>query len=109
MEIERLHGEVSSRLAYQSHAAAIDTIERISGEEKIECGFARLDGFLSSVPSDPSDFLDREFAAAERAGFKDVEMVARGGLDNSRCIRFGGQGRFQPMLYLPAPPVPLLV
>src|SRR5262249_52032272 len=40
VEIERLHGVESSRLAYQSHAVAIDTIERISREEKIDCNLA---------------------------------------------------------------------
>src|ERR1700733_9080838 len=35
IEIERLHGEEGARLAYESHATAIDTIERISRDEKI--------------------------------------------------------------------------
>jgi glycine/D-amino acid oxidase-like deaminating enzyme/nitrite reductase/ring-hydroxylating ferredoxin subunit len=100
VEIERLHGKDGSRLAYESHAAAIDTIERISREEKIDCEFARLDAFLSSVPGDAPDLLDKELAAAKRAGFADVEMVARGGLDQNRCIRFGNQARFHPLLYL---------
>ena len=99
-EIERLHGKDGSRLAYESHAAAIDTIERISREEKINCEFARLDAFLSSVPGDPPDLLDKEFEAAKRAGFADVEIVPRGGLDQNRCLRFGNQARFHPLLYL---------
>ena len=100
VEIERQHGVEGSRLAYQSHAAAIDTIERISREEKIECEFTRLDGFLSPIESDPPGFLDQELAAANRAGFEDVEKLAIGGLDRGPCLRFGGQARFQPLLYL---------
>src|ERR1051325_4857745 len=34
VEIERLHGKENARLAYQSHAAAIDLIEQIAGQEK---------------------------------------------------------------------------
>ncbi|HEX3356187.1 MAG TPA: FAD-dependent oxidoreductase [Tepidisphaeraceae bacterium] len=100
IEIERLHGKEASRLAYESHAAAIDTIEQTIRDEKIACDFARLNAFLSSVPSDAPDLLDREFAAAKRAGFADLEMIAKGGLDKNRCLRFGNQAIFQPMQYL---------
>jgi glycine/D-amino acid oxidase-like deaminating enzyme/nitrite reductase/ring-hydroxylating ferredoxin subunit len=100
VEIERMHGKDVSRLAYQSHAAAIDEIERIGKKEDINCDFVRLDGLLSSVPEDPPDLLDRELEAAKRAGFKDVEMLKSGGIDNARCIRFGKQARFHPMKYL---------
>ena len=39
VEIEKMHGIEGSKLAHQSHAAAIDTIERIAREENIECEF----------------------------------------------------------------------
>lgn len=100
VEIERMHGEKGSRLAYQSHAAAIDTIERISRDEKISCEFLRLNAYLSPIPSDPPDLLDKELAAAQRAGFADVEKLSRGVMDDGPCLRFGNQARFQPMLYI---------
>src|SRR5258706_377513 len=40
-EIERMHGKEGSRLAYESHAKAIDTIERICRKEHIACDFKR--------------------------------------------------------------------
>ena len=100
IEIERMHGRQGSRLAYQSHAAAIDAIERICREEKINCDFKRLDAFLSPLPTDPPDLLDRELDAAKRAGFTDIEKLSRGGLDQGPCLRFGNQGRFQPLRFL---------
>lgn len=100
IEIERLYGQKSSRLAYESHAKAIDTIERIAKAEKISCEFRRLDGFLSGLASDPPDLLDKEFGAAQRAGFAEVEKLGHGGMDNGPCIRFGNQARFHPMMYL---------
>jgi glycine/D-amino acid oxidase-like deaminating enzyme/nitrite reductase/ring-hydroxylating ferredoxin subunit len=99
-EIERLHGVEKSRLAYQSHASAIDAIERICGEEKIECQFKRIDGLLSRAPSDPADLLDRELKAALRAGVSGVEKLDRGGFDDGPCLRFPKQARFQPLLYM---------
>lgn len=100
VEIERLHGEASAKLAYESHATAIDSIERIVADEKINCGFTRLDAFLSSVPSDRPDFLEKELAAAKRAGFADCEVLPQGGLGPGPCIRFGRQARFHPLRYL---------
>lgn len=99
-EIERLHGVESARLAYQSHAAAIDLIERISTEEKIACDFVRLNGYLSCSASESPKVLEKELAAARRVGVKDVELQKHGGLGNARCLRFGNQARFEPMRYL---------
>lgn len=100
INIERMHGKTGSRLAHESHAAAIDAIEQISQGAKIDCEFARLDAFLSPVETDPPDLLDRELAAAKRAGFADVEKLDRGGMDNGPCLRFGNQARLHPLLYL---------
>ena len=99
MEIERLHGREASRLAYQSHASAIDEIERIARLEGIECEFKRLNGYLSATPADAPELLKQEFDAAKRAK-ADVQFLRRGGLDGGACLRFGRQARFGPMKYL---------
>src|ERR1043166_9337717 len=49
-ELERLFGEDGSRLAAQSHTSAIDRVEKIIREEKIDCEFERLDGYLFIPP-----------------------------------------------------------
>ena len=38
-ELERLHGRAGSRLAAESHTAAIDAIEAIIQAENIQCDF----------------------------------------------------------------------
>src|SRR5215212_10747177 len=45
-EIERIHGEQGTRLAAESHTAAIERIDAIVHAEHIDCDFARLDGYL---------------------------------------------------------------
>src|ERR1043166_8481300 len=50
-ELERLFGEEGSRLAAQSHTAAIDCVESIVRQEKIDCEFERLDGYLFVPPA----------------------------------------------------------
>ncbi len=103
IEIERWHGERGAFLAAESHAAAIDRIEAISKELHADCDFARLSGYLFLAPGDKKDLLDRELAAARRAGLL-VEMVPRTPMtyDTGPAIRFPNQGRVHPMKYLAA-------
>jgi glycine/D-amino acid oxidase-like deaminating enzyme/nitrite reductase/ring-hydroxylating ferredoxin subunit len=102
-ELERLHGLEGARLAYQSHAEAIDTIERLVAEERIECGFRRLDGYLFHAPDSDPKLLDEELAAAIRVGFPDVGLVDRApvaGFDSGRALRFPRQAQLEPLAYL---------
>ena len=99
--LEQLHGEEGARLARDSHATAIDTIERVVGEERIDCDFQRLDGSLFDPPEVKDSILDRELDAARRAGLQ-VEKVARApvpGLDTGPALRFANQGQFHPTKY----------
>ena len=100
--LERLFGEDGARLAAESHAAAIDRIERIVADEKIDCDFERLDGYLFVPPNESSDELEREYEAARRAGVS-VEWADRAPMkefDTGRCLRFLRQGQFDPLKYL---------
>ncbi len=102
-EIERLHGTQGARLAAESHTAAIDRIGSIVHDEKIACDFERLDGYLFLPPGETEDLLDRELAAAHRAGLTAVERLPRAPLapfDTGPCLRFPGQGQFHPLKYL---------
>jgi glycine/D-amino acid oxidase-like deaminating enzyme/nitrite reductase/ring-hydroxylating ferredoxin subunit len=102
-ELERLHGEDGSRLAAQSHSAAIDRIEAIVAEEGIECEFERLDGYLFTPPNESIAQLDDELKAAHRAGLTDIEMVERAPIkdfDTGKALRFPRQAQFHPLLYL---------
>jgi glycine/D-amino acid oxidase-like deaminating enzyme/nitrite reductase/ring-hydroxylating ferredoxin subunit len=101
VEIERVRGEASAKLAAESHAAAIDRIEDIARREKIACEFERLDGFLYAAEESRRADLDREFEAASRAG-AGVERAPRAPLpfDTGPCVRFRRQAQFQPMRYV---------
>jgi glycine/D-amino acid oxidase-like deaminating enzyme/nitrite reductase/ring-hydroxylating ferredoxin subunit len=102
-EIERYFGREGARLAAESHTAAIDRIEAIAAEERIDCDFERLDGFLFSPPGESAKVLDQELEAAHHAGLADVERLARApidGFDTGPCLRFPRQGQFHPLKYL---------
>src|SRR5437660_1138486 len=102
-ELERLHGKTGARLAAESHAAAIDLVERIVKEEKIDCEFERLDGYLFVPPGESKEILDRELEAVHRAGLTNIEMVERAPIksfDTGEALRFPRQAQFHPLKYL---------
>ncbi|MEJ7847416.1 MAG: FAD-dependent oxidoreductase [Pyrinomonadaceae bacterium] len=100
--IEKWHGEEKAKLAVESHANAIGEIERIVAEEKIDCDFSRLDGFLIEA-WESGDDMDEEFAAARRLGFPQIEFVRDYPLkdfNGERALRFPDQGQFHILKYL---------
>jgi glycine/D-amino acid oxidase-like deaminating enzyme/nitrite reductase/ring-hydroxylating ferredoxin subunit len=102
-ELERLFGEDGSRLAAQSHAAAIDEVERIVRAVKIDCEFQRTDGYLFLSPSGTQELLDEELAATHRAGLTEVQRVDRVPVDfweSGPCLHFPKQAQFHPLKYL---------
>jgi glycine/D-amino acid oxidase-like deaminating enzyme/nitrite reductase/ring-hydroxylating ferredoxin subunit len=100
-EIERYHGEHGSRLAANSHNAAIAAIESIVHKESIDCEFSRTDGYLFLDSSDSSKALEDEFDAARRAGV-DVEKSHNPliPLANDFCLRFPNQAKFHAGKYI---------
>jgi glycine/D-amino acid oxidase-like deaminating enzyme/nitrite reductase/ring-hydroxylating ferredoxin subunit len=99
-EIARLLGDDMARLAYESHAAAIDRIERIASDERIACDFARLDAYLFPGDDDPST-LDKEMEATKRlkipAQRVDAVPTVAGVKD---AIRWPDHARFEPLKYV---------
>jgi glycine/D-amino acid oxidase-like deaminating enzyme len=103
VEIERLHGAEAARLTAESHTAAIKKISDIVIRERIDCDFAWLDGFLFAATPNDVELLDKELAAAHRAGLTGVEKVARaplGSFDTGPALRFPRQAQFHPLNYL---------
>ncbi|NUP11871.1 MAG: FAD-dependent oxidoreductase [Polyangiaceae bacterium] len=101
--LERHHGKRAIELIAESHAAAIDKIESICANENIQCSFRRLDGYLFNPPNGSPTFLERELAAARRAGLRSAEMVVRvplPGFDTGPAIRIPRQAQLHPLAYL---------
>ena len=103
-ELESRFGDRGSQLVAESHAAAIDWIEATIQEYRIDCDFRRVDGYLFAPPGKGERALrdlDRELAAAQRAGL-DVERVVHAPLpfDTGPALRFSNQAQFHPLRYL---------
>lgn len=103
VEIEKLHGEEAARLTAESHTAAIEKMWEIARDEKIDCDFEWLDGFLFAAEPEEVDLLQEELAAAHRAGLVRVEKVSRAPIDSfdtGPALRFPRQAQFHPLKYL---------
>ena len=77
-------------------------MEAIVKNEKIDCEFERLDGYLFVPPGEAKKVLDDELDAALRAGLK-LEKVARAPIDSydtGAALRFPRQAQFHPLKYL---------
>lgn len=102
-ELERIFGGRGARSAARSHRDAITTIDRICRDERIDCCFEYVDGYLVlGEAARNRGELDRECAAAMRAGF-DVEIVphAPGAWSGfGRALRFKRQAQFHATRYL---------
>jgi glycine/D-amino acid oxidase-like deaminating enzyme/nitrite reductase/ring-hydroxylating ferredoxin subunit len=101
-DLEKYYGEDGALLAAQSHSAAIDRVEEVVKREKIDCDFARLDGYLFEPPNESLKNLEREYEACRRSGLE-VEWVKRAPIDDfdtHRAIRFPRQAQFHPLKYL---------
>ena len=102
-KIEKLHGTEGLKLTTQSHSAAVDRIESIAREEKIDCDFSRTSGYLFISPGgEGMHFLEKELDAAHRIGLKEAHFVDRAplpGFDTGRCLCYPNQGQFHPLKY----------
>jgi glycine/D-amino acid oxidase-like deaminating enzyme/nitrite reductase/ring-hydroxylating ferredoxin subunit len=99
--LQGLFGKEGARLARQSHAAAIDAIERFVRQEHIACDFERLDGYLFLAPGDQRRELEEEYRAARDAGHR-VAWATRAPIEffTGPCLRYPEQAQFHPLMYL---------
>jgi glycine/D-amino acid oxidase-like deaminating enzyme/nitrite reductase/ring-hydroxylating ferredoxin subunit len=96
-------GVDAARIVYQSMGAAIDRVDAIQSENRIDCDFQRLDGYLLLAPGTPASDLDDELAACRQVGVPVFDVRDRTPLhanNLARSLRFPDQARFHPLKYL---------
>lgn len=101
-EIEKYHGEDGSKLAAESHTAAIDFVESTVRKENIDCDFRRVDGFLFLHETDEEKTLQEELEATHRAGIKTVLIDQVPGIpyEKGPSLQFPNQAQFHPLKYI---------
>lgn len=101
-ELEKTFDYPTSKLAAQSHTAAIEWIANTVKQHNIDCHFKRVDGYLFSHPSDTTETLQKEFKATQRAGLltemlNNIPSIA---VQAKWCIKFPNQAQFHVLLYM---------
>ena len=97
-------GRNHAEAVWDAGAAAIDEIERIVNQDKIECDFARVPAFLHAPVFGEREDLDytelkREAELAKDLGF-DADFVETMPLFGVPGVRFANQAEFHPLKYL---------
>nr|PNR54014.1 hypothetical protein PHYPA_007690 [Physcomitrium patens] len=103
--VEKFHGFQNAKYVADGYTKAIDWIEQTVNEEKINCNFSRVDGYL--YPHDDSvgtrDKLHKEFDVCKKLGLN-VDMVDLGKDPSSggigTAMRFPNSGQFDPIKYV---------
>ena len=100
LDIEKFLGEEFARLTAESHTAAIECADRIVREQKIDCDFERLDGYLFLPPGGSVKELMDELEAIHRVGLADVQRVDAvpdTNISSEAVLRFPHQAQFHPL------------
>jgi glycine/D-amino acid oxidase-like deaminating enzyme/nitrite reductase/ring-hydroxylating ferredoxin subunit len=97
-----LFGLATARVVAKSHAAAIDNIEKIAREEKIDCDFKRVDGYLYSSEDAEYSLKDEAKALTQlrELAFTWVEQAPFKNFDTGACLKMSNQAIFHPMNYV---------
>ena len=102
-ELVKRFGRDHAQAVWDSGLAAMTQIETIVREQGIECGFARVPGYLhASIDADPqreAASLQDEASMATELGF-DAAFVDDVGVAGRPGVRFANQARFHPRKYL---------
>jgi len=99
-ELAAMHGPDRAREIARSHTAAVDEVERLVRELRIDCDFRRVPSYLFAPPEQRADLMT-ELDAMRSAGL-DARMVeAPDGTRNlGPCLLLPNQGAFHPGKYL---------
>jgi glycine/D-amino acid oxidase-like deaminating enzyme/nitrite reductase/ring-hydroxylating ferredoxin subunit len=102
-ELEDNFGNDHAQAAWDAGAAAIDEIEKIVGEEGIDCEFTRVPAYVhvrvdGSTKKEASS-LKKEADLAAKLGF-DAAYLKSAPYFNLPAVRFANQAKFHPRKYL---------
>ena len=103
-EMVKTFGRNHAQAAWDAGLAAINRIHQVVEEERLECGFAWVPGYLHASQALKRDreqiaSLERDARLAAEMGF-DATFLDRVPLMDCPGIRFANQARFHPRKYL---------
>lgn len=84
---------------------AMTAVERLVAEERLDCGFRRVDAFMLGLPAESADVLNREADALRAAGGEPIlldadNIVAHTSIRAASALRIPRQAEFHVRAYL---------
>jgi glycine/D-amino acid oxidase-like deaminating enzyme len=97
-----LYGIENAKLIVDSHCSAIDTIEKIIKQEKIECEFTRCSNYIFATTEEKLKDLRKEFQAMKKIGYECELQETAGtlGFVHTGYIEVKNQAKFHPLKFL---------
>ncbi len=101
-ELQKMHGKEVAKLIADSHSAAIELVANIVHDEKIDCDFTRVNGYLFPHSSDTRQTVDDEYIATRESGLNTELLEEVAGIENQPgpFLQFPNQAQFHPLKYL---------
>lgn len=79
-DLIKMYGAKNAKLVWQSHFEAINTLQKIAKQEKIDCEFMRCDNYVYALDEKEYEDLKKEKTSADKIGF-DTKLVKSNYLD----------------------------
>lgn len=101
-DLENYFGTQKAKIAVESHRAAIDFINSVISEHKIDCDFSMQKAYLFLSPNQNSEIIEKELQAVKRLGLpgKKVPRAPLEGVDTGLAICFSDHAQFHPLKYI---------
>jgi len=110
--IQSKFGDEGAKLIHKAHTQAVANIEQICKQEKIECEFSRVDGYVVNEFDRKKDgakhaecnanMIQKEWKAVQKLGLPGVSLVEKLDFMETDCapaIKFANQAQFNPNKY----------
>ncbi|RTL46071.1 MAG: FAD-dependent oxidoreductase [Candidatus Melainabacteria bacterium] len=101
-EIISKHGVEGAKSVFHAFRAGLDQIAGIIRQEKIDCDFEKLDGYLFLSPDSRLSELEQELRAVSEVGFANVQLVdcPLSRKEKTPALCFPNQYRFHVLKFL---------
>ncbi|MBX4205342.1 MAG: FAD-binding oxidoreductase [Candidatus Doudnabacteria bacterium] len=101
-ELIKLFGEEKAKLIWQSHAQAIDRIETIARDEKIDCEFTRCSAYIYANDSKEFETIGEMSSTAQRltVPVSNPRQDGRLNFANTGYFEVPNQAKFHPLKFL---------
>jgi glycine/D-amino acid oxidase-like deaminating enzyme len=100
-DLQDLYGLEKTKKVWESGAAAIELIENIVKEEKIDCGFMRCSAYVYARKAEELEEFKKDQKVAKKIGFEThIKTDDKLGFKNAGYWEISNQAKFEPMKYL---------